>query len=359
MEDTRRLILIRAGNLVVRAEPSLDRPYRATFGRWPPRIREDGPDVAIEYPRLLGAWARRDQNTVGLDASVLWQIEARGTLREVTVDFSAGTLAGFEGEAGVGVTLSLPPPSGRVQIRFGSGVNQVTIHRPAGTEIGLHVRRGAARLRLDDQTFRAIGGETTLRSPGFDAASARYELEVLGGANGLTIDAVAATRPVGRVGRALATVLFTDIVGSTDRARELGDARWGEVLDRHDAAAHASVDGRGGRILKSTGDGILATFDAPGPAIEAARALRAAVADLGLQIRAGLHTGEVEYRGTDVGGIAVHAASRILDAASPGEILVSRTVRDLVAGREVRLEDRGTHTLRGVGDGWTLYAVSD
>jgi class 3 adenylate cyclase len=108
---------------------------------------------------------------------------------------------------------------------------------------------------------------------------------------------------------------------------------------------------------KTTGDGILAIFDAPGAAIRSALALREALREQGLEIRAGVHVGEVEYRGADVGGIAVHTASRIMDAAAPGEVLVSRTVHDLVAGSDFLLEDRGAHSLRGVGEGWRLFAV--
>jgi class 3 adenylate cyclase len=157
--------------------------------------------------------------------------------------------------------------------------------------------------------------------------------------------------------RVLATVLFTDIVGSTERAAELGDRRWRALLDTHDELAGRLVERWGGRLVKSTGDGVLATFDGPGRAIGCAVALRDELADIGLQIRVGLHIGEVELRGDDVGGIAVHLAARILDTAGPGEIVVSRTVRDLVAGSEVVLQDRGSRRLKGVEGDWQLYGV--
>jgi class 3 adenylate cyclase len=157
--------------------------------------------------------------------------------------------------------------------------------------------------------------------------------------------------------RVLATVLFTDIVGSTERAAELGDRRWRALLDTHDELAGRLVERWGGRLVKSTGDGVLATFDGPGRAIGCAAALRDELADIGLQIRVGLHIGEVELRGDDVGGIAVHLAARILDTADPGEIVVSRTVRDLVAGSEVVLRDRGSRRLKGVEGDWQLYGV--
>ncbi len=157
--------------------------------------------------------------------------------------------------------------------------------------------------------------------------------------------------------RVLATVLFTDIVASTERASELGDRRWRELLEVHDDLGRRLVEQWGGRVVKSTGDGLLATFDGPGRAIACAAALREQLGDIDLQIRAGLHAGEVEVRGDDVGGIAVHIAARILGEAAPGEILVSRTVRDLVAGSDIALEDRGTHTLRGLADPWHLFAA--
>ena len=157
--------------------------------------------------------------------------------------------------------------------------------------------------------------------------------------------------------RVLATVLFTDIVASTERAAELGDRRWRELLQVHDDLGTRLVEQWGGRVVKSTGDGLLATFDGPGRAIAGAVALRDQLADIDVQIRAGLHAGEVELRGDDVGGIAVHIAARIMAEAGPGEVVVSRTVRDLVAGSDRHLEDRGTHQLKGVDGDWQLFAV--
>jgi class 3 adenylate cyclase len=157
--------------------------------------------------------------------------------------------------------------------------------------------------------------------------------------------------------RVLATVLFTDIVGSTERAAELGDRRWRELLQVHDDLTGRLVDRWGGRLVKTTGDGVLATFDGPGRAVGCAVAVRDELLDVGMQIRAGVHAGEVELRDGDVGGIAVHIAARVLAAARPGEVLVSRTVRDLVAGSDTMLEDRGTHRLKGVEGAWQLYAV--
>ena len=157
--------------------------------------------------------------------------------------------------------------------------------------------------------------------------------------------------------RTLATVLFTDIVGSTERAGQVGDRRWAELLDTHDRLARELVGQLQGRLVKSTGDGILALFDRPGRGIRCATALRDRLRGTGMEIRAGVHTGEVQLRGEDVGGIAVHFAARVMAAAAPGEVLVSGTVHDLVAGSDYVLEDRGAHALKGIGGEWRLFAV--
>jgi class 3 adenylate cyclase/pimeloyl-ACP methyl ester carboxylesterase len=159
--------------------------------------------------------------------------------------------------------------------------------------------------------------------------------------------------------RALATILFTDIVGSTERAGEIGDRAWRTLLDRHDAIATDCVAASGGRLIKTTGDGLLATFSGPSAGIEAARAIRDGVTPFDVQIRSAVHTGEVELRGGDLGGIGVHIGARIAALAQPGEILVSRTVKDLVSGSGISLHDRGTHALKGVSDAWQVYAVDD
>jgi class 3 adenylate cyclase len=157
--------------------------------------------------------------------------------------------------------------------------------------------------------------------------------------------------------RVLATVLFTDIVGSTERATELGDREWRKKLDEHDVVVRRLLDRHRGREVKTTGDGFLATFDGPARGIRCALELQAALAPLGIEVRAGLHTGEVEVRGEDVGGIAVHIAARVQAAAEPGEVLVSRTVSDLVVGSGIGFVDRGTHALKGVTGEWQLFAV--
>jgi class 3 adenylate cyclase len=156
--------------------------------------------------------------------------------------------------------------------------------------------------------------------------------------------------------RVLATVLFTDIVGSTEQAGRLGDRRWRELLNIHDEVARQTVEEFNGRLVGTTGDGILATFDGPGRGIGCATALADELGGIGLHIRAGLHTGEIELRNNGVGGIAVHIAARVMAAATSDEILTSRTVRDLVVGSDIHLDDRGTQPLKGIGS-WQLFAV--
>jgi class 3 adenylate cyclase/pimeloyl-ACP methyl ester carboxylesterase len=157
--------------------------------------------------------------------------------------------------------------------------------------------------------------------------------------------------------RVLATVLFTDIVDSTKRASELGDQRWRELITEHDAISHRQVERFRGRMIKGTGDGVLATFDGPARGVLCARAIHDGVRNLGIEVRSGLHTGECELIGDDVGGIAVHTAQRVSSLAGPGETLVSRTVTDLVAGSGLEFEDRGEHELKGVPGSWQLYLV--
>ena len=158
--------------------------------------------------------------------------------------------------------------------------------------------------------------------------------------------------------RVLATVLFTDIVGSTEQASRVGDAAWRVLLDRHDDVARSEIDRHRGHLVKSTGDGLLVTFDGPARAIRCAAAIRDALRPHGLSIRTGLHTGEIELRGADVGGIGVHIAARVEEVAQPDEILVSRTVTDLVAGSGIEFAARGTYALKGIAGDWQLFAVT-
>jgi class 3 adenylate cyclase len=158
--------------------------------------------------------------------------------------------------------------------------------------------------------------------------------------------------------RVLATVLFTDITGSTDAASELGDERWRAVLDRHDDLVRRQIERFGGQLVKLTGDGVLATFDGPARGIACACAIRDGARQIGLSVRAGIHTGEIETVGSDVAGLAVHIGQRISSLANDGEVLVSRTVVDLVVGSAIQFTDRGEHELKGLPNKWQVFAVS-
>jgi class 3 adenylate cyclase len=169
---------------------------------------------------------------------------------------------------------------------------------------------------------------------------------------------VTGARPVPRSDRVLATVLFTDIAGSTERVRELGDARWRELLTSHHATVRRQLERYRGREIDTAGDGFLVTFDGPARAIRCACAIRDSVRALDLEVRAGLHTGECEVMDSKVGGIAVHIGARVAGQAQPGEVLVSSTVRDLVFGSGIEFEDRGEHRLKGISDAWHLFSVA-
>jgi class 3 adenylate cyclase len=221
-------------------------------------------------------------------------------------------------------------------------------------------RREFGLVPIDHGRYLAarIPGATLVELPGADGPLVWETPE-------LALDAIQAfltgVRRAVAPDRMLATVLFTDIVASTQRAGQLGDQRWRELLELHDQAARRWVEALHGRLVKTTGDGILATFDSPARAIRCAAALGEDLRGMGIQIRAGLHTGEIELRhgeAGDVSGIGVHIAARVMAAAGPGEILVSRTVHDLVTGSGIVLRDRGPHRLKGVEGEWQLLAVA-
>ena len=218
--------------------------------------------------------------------------------------------------------------------------------------------------RKDDVTINVEGGRYLAEH----IPSARY-IELPGkdhlpwvGDNAMEIaddieEFLTGTRVPVAVDRVLATVLFTDIVGSTEKAAALGDRRWREVLENHHAAIRRNLTRFRGREIKTTGDGILATFDGPARGVRCACAIADEIKPLGIEVRAGLHTGECETMGDDVGGIAVHIGARVASLAGPSEVLVSSTVKDLVAGSGLRFGDRGSQTLKGVPGQWHIYAV--
>ena len=200
--------------------------------------------------------------------------------------------------------------------------------------------------RLPAATFRELPGEDHLPFFGDQEAVLALVEEFLTG-----------TPPASEPDRVVLTVLFTDIVDSTATATRLGDRRWENLLAEHDEVVRGALARYRGREVETTGDGFLATFDGPARAIRAAAAAHAELAEQGLRIRVGLHTGEVELVGDRVKGIAVHIAARVMALAGGGETLCSRTVKDLVAGSGFRFGDRGTHRLKGVEDEWQLYAA--
>jgi class 3 adenylate cyclase len=217
-------------------------------------------------------------------------------------------------------------------------------------------RRDVQSLPVEQGRYLAehIHGARMVELPGADATLVWETPEL---ALDLIEEFLTGVRRTAEPTRVLATVLFTDIVSSTERATALGDRAWHDVLDRHDAMAQRIVGRHGGRVVKATGDGLLATFDGPARGIRCATELVHAAEQLDLSVRAGAHTGEVEVRGDDVAGIAVHIGSRVAGRAGGGEVLVSRTVKDLVAGSGLAFEDRGEHELKGVPDRWQMFRV--
>jgi class 3 adenylate cyclase len=191
--------------------------------------------------------------------------------------------------------------------------------------------------------------------PGAAAMLYALDIELLAD---LIEEFVTGNAPAPATSRVLASVLFTDLVGSTERASELGDRAWTALLEGHHASIRALIDDSGGRLVKTLGDGVLATFSGPAQAARCAEAIIADAGSQGLAVRSGIHTGELELSADDVAGVAVHLAARIMALAGAGEILVSRTVRDLVVGSELRFDDRGEHELKGIEEPWRIYALA-
>jgi len=202
---------------------------------------------------------------------------------------------------------------------------------------------------IPDARFVEVPYGRSARSDAFRALALEEVTEFLTGERPVVVD----------VDRVLTTVLFTDIVASTEQLASVGDRRWRAMLDAHDRAVREQLHRFRGREIKTTGDGFHACFDGPGRAIGCARSITQAAQELGIEVRAGLHTGECEVRGDDLAGLAVHLAARIGSLARPGEVLVSTTVKDLVAGSGIEFVDRGDHALKGIPATWRLYAVAD
>ena len=222
----------------------------------------------------------------------------------------------------------------------------LVLHRKELALVPLEQGRYLAQHIPDATLVELEGSDLSLVHQGGDELVGRIEEFMTGERRG------------GRADRVLATVLFTDIVGSTMLAGRLGDQRWRERLEAHDELSRWSVERFEGRLVKLTGDGIMATFDGPGRAIHCAVDLRAALQGIGATVRIGLHTGEIELRHDDIGGLTVHIAARVMGEAGAGEVLLSAAVRDLLSGSDITLEDRGVHVLKGVDGQWPLFAVT-
>jgi class 3 adenylate cyclase len=226
-------------------------------------------------------------------------------------------------------------------------VPTLLLHKRGDRVVSIHGARWMAKQIPGARLIELPGMDHAVVDGGEDPAPIYDEVE----------EFLTGVRPVAEPDRVLATVMFTDIVGSTSKAAEVGDHAWRSLLDEHERAVRAQLDRFRGNEVKTTGDGFLATFDGPARAIRCGLTITDAVRGVGLEARVGVHSGEIEMRGSDIGGIAVHIASRVGSLARPSEVLVSETVRGLVAGSGITFEERGEHKLRGVPDRWRLYAA--
>ena len=224
-------------------------------------------------------------------------------------------------------------------------VPALVLHRTGDRDVNVEEGRWLAD-RIPGAQFKELPGDDHIPWVGDQDAILDEIQEFLTG-----------VRPASEETRVLATIMFTDIVESTQAAHRVGDQAWKSLLDNHDKICKDSILHFRGRLVKTTGDGVLATFDGPGRGIACAKEILDRVKELGLEVRSGLHTGECEIRDEDTAGVAVHLAARVSALAGPGEVLVSRTVRDLVAGSGIEFEDRGTHELRGFSEEWHLFSV--
>jgi class 3 adenylate cyclase/pimeloyl-ACP methyl ester carboxylesterase len=226
-------------------------------------------------------------------------------------------------------------------------VPTLVMHRKGDLQVPIEAGRALARQIPDAKFIEYPGDDHVFWSGDVEAFLGDIEEFVTGSRDHSSFE----------VERVLATVLFTDIVDSTRSAAAMGDQAWRRQLDSHDQIARQTVEKFRGHLIKTTGDGILATFDGPGRAVRCALAFSAAAEQIGLPLRAGLHTGEIELRDRDVGGIAIHAAARVMAQAQANEVLVSRVVTDLVAGAGLKFAERGSHELKGIPGRWDLFAA--
>ena len=329
---------------------------------------------AATYPErvsslvLYDAWAAGPLVASGMAGDERWK-DAMGAVRATidywgegrTIDYVAPSLAGsalhrrfwgtFErASMSPGMARALLDAISRADIRPALpaiSASTLVLHHPDAPVIPSEQGRYLAE---------HIANARYVELPGPDHAPVGSEMETI--ADEIQ-EFLTGTRAAGRHDRALVTVLFTDIVDSTRRAATLGDSGWRELRERHDAVVRSQLERFGGREVKQTGDGFLASFDGPTRAVRCARSIGEEARELGIEIRAGLHSGECELIGDDLGGVAVHVAARVGAMARPGEVLVSGTLKDLVMGSGIDLVDRGAHELKGVPGEWRLFALRD
>jgi class 3 adenylate cyclase/pimeloyl-ACP methyl ester carboxylesterase len=314
----------------------------ATFGCTAKRIKSDDYPWAPTWEARQRAWAYVEQN---------WKTGLGWEEMAPSLDSVRLTELGryYRRCASPGAAVALMKMNTHVDVRAvlpSIRVPTVVMHRTEDTDAKVEEGRYIAS-RIPDARFVEFPGADhawwTL-----DCDAILDEIEEL----------VTGVRPAPEPNRVLATVLFTDLVGSTERLRELGDHRWAELLVRHHSAVRRELVRFRGREIDTAGDSFLAIFDGPARAVRCAVAIREAVRSLGLEVRAGVHTGECELLGRQVAGIAVHTGARVAGLAAAGEVLVSSTVRDLVSGSGIDFEERGEKQLKGVSGLWRLYAVA-
>jgi len=256
----------------------------------------------------------------------------------------------FRRAASPGAALALARMNTQIDIRAvlpAIRVPALVLHRTRDRDVKIDEGRWIAS-QIPNARFVELPGDDHLPWVG-DQDSVLGEIE----------EFLTGVRPTPEPDRVLATLLFTDVVGSTDRAVALGDRAWRELLERHDAVVRKELARWRGREVDTAGDGFFAAFDGPARAVRCATAIAAAVREIGLDVRAGIHTGECERVGEDLRGVAVHTVARVAALAGPGQVLVSSTVKDLVAGSGLAFADHGLATLKGIPGHWQLYAVAD
>jgi class 3 adenylate cyclase len=328
---------------------------------------------AASYPErvsalvLYGSYANGSLEPDGSPERATWITALNGVRASIdhwgegtTIDWAAPSIssnAGYREAFGAFERASMSPKMALLQWQTHMRLLDVrdvlsSVHVPA---LVLHRKDEAIPLEFAYELAAGIPGARLVELDGVD------HLPIVGDIASITGEVeefLTGQRHEPPSDRILATVMFTDIVGSTRRAAELGDRRWRELLEQHDEITCAEVVRFRGRVVKNTGDGFLATFDGPTRAVRCATTLAERIPDLGVDVRSGLHTGECELRGDDIGGIAVHIGARVAALAGAGEVLVSNTVKDLVNGSGITFRDRGTHALKGLPGEWQLFSPS-